>query len=163
MKTKTLIVLTLTAFLAACELVGITDKNGADSQEGLVGTWRLTAFEKADRTETDVGSEDITLTFAAEDSLTGWSFRGRRPEASPANEYFGTYEAGPDGSLTISGPEGWEPGPFSTKVGLLPGSRYEEYLAALGDATSYKIEGNRLRINYGGGKALLFERERAEG
>ena len=162
MKTKTLIVLTLTAFLAACELVGITDKNGADSQEGLVGTWRLTAFEEADGTETDVGSEDITLTFAAEDSLTGWSFRGRRPEASPANEYFGTYEAGPDGSFMIGSPEKGTR-PASTEVGTLPGSRYEEYLAALGEAASYKIEGDRLRINYGGGKALLFRREEAEG
>lgn len=45
----------------------------------------------------------------------------------------------------------------ATQINQLPGSRETEFFNALRAATRYRIEGNRLRLAYNGGKALFFE------
>ena len=139
---KTYLFIALLLLLAACELVGITGR--ADGQEDLIGTWRLTAFEEADGTETDVGSEPLIVTFQQDSTLTG---HGEQ------NSFGGKFEVEEE-ELTITTYG-------STLAGIPEGSRYLEFIAALRGATSYEVGGNQLRIVYDGGKALIFEQERS--
>lgn len=70
---------------------------------------------------------------------------------APGNSYGGIYKVSAGRSFTIS--KTW-----TTQVGLPSGSRYGEYFEALKNASSYKIEGNRLRIFYNNKtKALEFK------
>jgi hypothetical protein len=137
--------------MAACEVVGL----GSSDDDPLVGpTWRLVAFEDASGNKTEVGADDIVLTFTDSGSVRGQTYpeEGRAPE----NTYEGIYETTPGDSLSVRGSSRLV-NLISTRVGTLPGSRYEEYLLALVQATTYQIEDRHLRINYSNGKALHFK------
>lgn len=161
----------LLTFGAACELVGLSTGSDAPVEgRSLVGpTWQLVAFEKTDgdRTPIDYGSvrpeyRDTAYTvvftkhpseecIAPEELLYGaWcaDLIGY-PNESPST----TYDSdSTEYSLTI-----YFRG--TTFVGQPSGSKETEFFMALDAATSYRIEGNRLRVAYGDGKSLIFEAE----
>ncbi len=127
--------------------VTVTDKT-------LVNTkWDLQSFEIIDVAESAIGSQGIIVIFMKDSSLEGESKTIEGDLSVPGNSYGSVYEAGIDGSLYIDVVG-------STKAGRPPGSRYDEYLEALHNSSSYEIEGNKLRIFYDGGtKALNFKAE----
>jgi hypothetical protein len=45
----------------------------------------------------------------------------------------------------------------ATKINQLPGSKETLFFQALDTAVTYQIKGDRMRLTYDGGKALLFE------
>jgi len=149
--------------MAACELVGL----GGSGDDPLVGpTWRLVAFEDAsgDRTAVDPEYErprvDTSLPFyglaftetEAEERIGDAEPRGahRMEVRGYPNEGLFTYELEDDDRLSI-----YFHG--ATKINQLPGSRETEFFTALDAATSYRIDGSRMRLAYGDGNALLFE------
>jgi hypothetical protein len=127
--------------------VTVTDKT-------LVNTkWNLQYFEIIDVAESAIGSQGIIFIFMKDSSLEGESKTIEGDLSVPGNSYGGLYEVGSDGSLSIEIT-------YTTEGGLPPGSRYDEYIQALRNASAYEIEGNRLRIFYDGGtKALNFKSE----
>jgi hypothetical protein len=130
-----------------------SDDDDRMSDKQLVGVeWHLQAFEDPGVTKTDIGSQGILLFFKADSTFKGRrSYTIKGDLSVPGNSYGGVYKAGADDSLYLSRP-------WTTKVGTPPGSRYVEYLDALENASSFKIEGNGLRIFYNDKmKAIEFE------
>lgn len=142
-------------FLAGCDPLGWQSKtiDTADEDMPLTGTsWWLQSFqdEKGNRSESTM--DDIKLVFMESDTLQGKALhKTATGEVVTANSYFAIYSID-HSSLDIK--KG-----ATTLVGGPSGSRYTEYLAALDEASTYKIQGVRLIIFYGedGGKALHFK------
>lgn len=70
--------------------------------------------------------------FTKDGRVEGWAYMKEGNPPVPGNSYGSVYEAGIDGSLYIDVVG-------STKVGLPPGSKYDEYLDALHNSSSYEI------------------------
>ena len=125
-----------TLWLAACS-------TGAEALEDK--TWVLESYGEPDSLNTVLEDTEITATFdSTEGKVTG---------SAGCNHYFGDYE--------VSGNELSFPGPIaSTEMwcGEEIGEQERQYLSALTDAESYKIEGDKLTINCGQ-QVLVFERE----
>lgn len=124
------------------------------ADKALVDTeWDLQSFEIIGVGESDIGSQGIILVFTKDGRVEGKSSTIKGDLAVPGNSYFGVYEVGSDGSLTVAIT-------LSTKVGLPAGSRYDEYLQAFKNVSAHEIDGNRLRIYYDSKtKALNFKAE----
>ncbi|ARA93758.1 hypothetical protein AWN76_011680 [Rhodothermaceae bacterium RA] len=150
MKTMVLcsfIVILLVSATACNELFSF-EKKATEPVNELTGVvWQLESFQEIDGKTTGVGSENIMLIFT-EDSLKGQAFPKEGPRTH-GNSYGGLYKINPTEALSIDLR-------FSTEMGTLPGSRYEEYLQALRDAFRYEIEGSQLRIYYDS-KVLNFK------
>lgn len=140
---KGVVISVVVLLMSATGCSRITD--GADEAllVDLVGVeWVLISFQQANGVQKDVGSQGMVLTFLEGGRLEGLLFSLADPEAE-GNEYFATYEADEEGSLSISPPQ------FRDHPGFFPhGSRWFEYHRALINATSYEIVQERLRIVY---------------
>ncbi|MFQ5707868.1 MAG: META domain-containing protein [bacterium] len=124
------------------------------ANKSLVDTeWDLQSFEVVGVGESDIGSQGMILVFTNDGRLEGRARTIKGDLSVPGNSYGGVYEVGSDGSLSIEITH-------TTELGLPAGSRYEEYLQTLRNASAYEIEGNRLRIFYDDQtKALNFKAE----
>ncbi len=137
--------------LAACRDFVSLEDDGLERALIEVG-WELTSFQQADGVRTTVGSQGMTLTFLDDGHLEGRLYTIDTPKG-PDHVYEATYEVFPDGSLSIAVPQLRNPaGAISN------GSRWQEYRRALSRATTYEMEGNRLRIYYDGTWALNFRK-----
>lgn len=92
--------------------------------------WVGQSFRDIDGTTTAPGTVPLIVQFIPPDTLA----------ARADNEIWGRY-ATQDGALSIS-----KLG--RTKRGLSPGSREEDFIQALENATAYSIDGNKLCIYY---------------
>jgi len=158
-----------TLMLAGCGLLAACDfADTTTPDRPLTGTtWQLIAFEETDgdRIPIDYGSvrtgyRDAAYTIAftttpaegcinPEDPLYGTrcvKLTGY-PNESPSTTY---NSDSAEHSLTI-----YFRG--TTFVGQPSGSKETEFFQALDAVTRYRIDGDRLRLTYDGGKALLFE------
>jgi len=157
--------------MAACELVGL---GGADDEALLVGpTWQLVAFKAQDGTTTNVrasssqqknalfrfGQAPYTISFRDTTlNQCGLDGNGQTENTQCAlavavglpNEASFSYEFKDGNALSLRGRG-------TTRIGLPPNSKESQYFAALDAATSYRIDGSRMRLAYGDGNALLFE------
>ncbi|MBM4170187.1 MAG: META domain-containing protein [Ignavibacteria bacterium] len=120
-----LIILPLT--LSAC-----ADTTNSDQKAGsLVGPeWVVESFREIDGTTTAPGTVALVVRFISPDTLS----------AKADNELWGRYTI-QNGTLSITKLGG-------TKRGLSPGSREDDFMQALENATSYSIDGNKLSIYY---------------
>jgi len=123
-------------WLAACG-------TGAEALEDK--TWVLESYGEPGSLETVLVNSEITATFdSAEGTATG---------SAGCNHYFGGYE--------VSGSKLSFPGPIAATemwCGEQLDKQEREYLNALMDAESFKIEGDKLTINCGQ-QVLVFELE----
>ena len=123
-------------WLAACA-------TGAEALEDK--TWVLESYGEPNSLNTVLEDTEITATFdSAEGKISG---------SAGCNHYFGGYE--------VSGNKLSFPGPIaSTEMwcGEEIGEQERQYLSALTDSESYKIEGDKLTINCGQ-QVLVFELE----
>jgi len=159
--------------MAACELVGL----GGSDDDPLVGpTWRLVAFEAPDGATTSAratskqkedalfrfGQAPYTISFR--DTISDQCMSGEKEQTGNTecrlavavglpNEAHFSYELKDGSTLSLRGLG-------KTKIGLPSNSREPQYFNALDAATSYHVNGKRLRINYGNGKLLFFEAKR---
>ncbi|NTW28278.1 MAG: META domain-containing protein [Coriobacteriia bacterium] len=132
---RLIVVVAAAALLAGCTILG----GSASRLEGT--SWRLVAWSDS---AIDPGGFTITAQFA-DGKITG---------RSAVNSYGGSYKAGADGSFSsgtiastlMAGPE--------------PAMRAEStYLGLLGGASSYKLDGNRLRLfDKNSTESLVFEK-----
>jgi len=142
--------------LAACDFAGT-----APSDRPLIGTtWQLIAFEEATgnpepiSVRPDFADFAYTVTFttqpAVDDVYDGPAGTHRTKTIGYPNQGFFTYERGDNRTLSIF---------FhgATKINQLPGSKETLFFQALDTAVTYQIKGDRMRLAYDGGKALLFE------
>lgn len=150
-----LILIIVVSILSACELLGSKSENTPSEDLPLTGTsWWLQAFQDEKGKRSNSTMDDIKLVFTESDTLQGKALhKTATGEVVTANSYFAIYSVD-HSSLDIQNEKG-----ATTLVGGPSGSRYTEYLAALDEALTYKIQGNRLMISYGenGHKALLFK------
>jgi hypothetical protein len=131
--------------LSGCE--GIFDFKADDKP--LAGVeWNLLAFENPVGKKSNIGSQGMLLFFEDDTTFKGRSYTIKGDLSMPGNSYFGIYKVGTEGSLSMGGLG-------TTQVGLPSGSRYDEYLGALHNASSYKIDGKKLRIFYNNKKKAL--------
>lgn len=125
-----------TLWLAACA-------TGAEALEDK--TWVLESYGEPNSLNTVLEDIETNITFdSAEGKISG---------SAGCNSYFGEYE--------VNGNKLSFPGPIaSTEMwcGEEIGEQERQYLSALTDAESYKIEGDKLTINCGQ-HVLVFERE----
>lgn len=142
-------------FLAGCDLLGWQSKttDTADEDMPLTGTsWWLQSFQDEMGKTSDTGTDEIVLIFTESDTLKGKAFH-KSPTGDEVwvNSYSSTFSV--DHSTLKIQKVG------STEVGVPPGSRYTEYLAALEEALTYEIQGDRLLFFYGedASKALHFK------
>lgn len=148
-----LLVFATVSLLAACEMLDSkSDNNQPDNLPLIDTTWWLQAFqdEKGKRSESTM--DDIKLVFMESDTLAGKAFhKVKSSELVGSNSYLAIYSVD-NASIEVKGV-------LSTYAGIPPGSRYTEYGAALDEASTYKIQGDRLIIFYGedGDKALHFK------
>ena len=123
-------------WLAACGA-------GAEALEDK--TWVLESYGEPDSLETVLVNSEITATFdSAEGTVNG---------SAGCNHYFGGYE--------LSGSKLSFPGPIAATemwCGEQLDQQERQYLNALMDAESFKIEGDKLTINCGQ-QVLIFELE----
>lgn len=138
--------------LAGCEFSHLQGENRNTEYLPLTKTfWWLQAFQDEMGMISDAGTDEIVLVFTEADTLQGKAFH-KSPTADEvwANSYASTFSV--DHSTLKIQKVG------STEVGVPPGSRYIEYLAALEGALTYEIQGDRLLLFYGedGRKALHF-------
>jgi hypothetical protein len=130
------------------------DDGNAVPDKPLVDTeWDLQSFEIVGGEKSDVGSQGMILIFTEDGHVEGEAYRIYGDPDVPGNSYRGTYEVGPDDTLSIDiiG---------STYVGLPPESRFDEYILALKNTSAYEIKGDKLRIFYDERtKALNFKGE----
>jgi heat shock protein HslJ len=123
-------------WLAACG-------TGAEALEDK--TWVLESYGEPDSLKTVLGNSEITATFeSAEETVRG---------TAGCNHYFGGYE--------VKGSQLSFPGPIAStemSCGEQLDKQEREYLNALMDAESFKIEGDKLTINCGQ-QVLIFELE----
>lgn len=138
-----LIILPLT--LSAC-----ADTTNSDQKAGsLVGPeWTVSSFQDANGNQTLPGTVSLRLRFLEPDSIVD----------KPLKEFFGTFIG--NGDNQFSGAYRFHANILSlrihgtTLVGRDPGSREQEFMDALNNATLYDIHENSLRIYY-------FERTKA--
>jgi len=108
-------------------------------------TWVLESYGEPDSLKTVLGNSEITATFKSdEETVTG---------SAGCNHYFGGYE--------LSGSKLSFPGPIAATemwCGEQLDQQERQYLNALMDAESFKIEGDKLTINCGQ-QVLIFELE----
>lgn len=144
---KVLLLAGLSASLAACQMVGSSDEIPAEDLPLVGPTWQLISFRDASGYASSVTEELLTVIFekGGKFGAKGLHLGG----TSAHNAFGGTYVAGKDSSLSMNAYGG-------TFAGVPDGSRYLDFLTALEHATSYEIEGDRLRITYGNGKTLVF-------
>ena len=125
-----------TLLLAACA-------TGAEALEDK--TWVLESYGEPDSLNTVLEDTEITATFdSTEGKVTG---------SAGCNHYFGGYE--------LSGSKLSFPGPIAATemwCGEQLDQQERQYLNALMDAESFKIEGDKLTINCGQ-QVLIFELE----
>ncbi len=143
MSTRQISVITFIAFSAIlCAAACINVSNSSKPDKELIGTvWDLQSFEETGGTTTPVGSQGITLVFSKNGSIIEGKSYTIQGETIPGNAYGGVYGIEKDRGIVIDSL-------WSTKVGLPAGSRYNEYLEALDNASAYEIDGNKLRIYY---------------
>lgn len=163
-------VLTLALFTAAaaCEMLGTFDDPASKEQladSTLVGPeWQLVSMNGTDvdpeyeRPQVDTSQAYYSVIFTdrtrtASDSTRDRAAAGYRYASvlGYPNEAFFTYTLTKEKtalSLRLHG---------VTEIAPLPGSKEDEFFAALKAATTYEIDGDRLRIRYDDGKTLAFE------
>jgi len=127
---RTLTTLSLTAavlLLSGCAN-GISTQQVHKELEGP--EWVVQSFREIDGTTTGPGTVALIVRFIPPDTLS----------AKADNELWGRYTI-QNGTLSISKLGG-------TKRGLSPGSREDDFMQALENATSYSIDGNKLSIHY---------------
>jgi heat shock protein HslJ len=137
-----LILFVLVFILSSCELLGSKSKNGHPKDLPLIGTaWWLQTFQNERGKRSESTMDDIKLVFTTPDSLQGKAHhKSTAGDLLTSNRYFGTFTV-ENSSLQVKEI-------YTTEVGTPSGSRYDEYLAALKEALTYKIEKDRLIIFY---------------
>ncbi len=123
--------------------------NTQQEKKELVGPeWIVESFEDTPGRKTHPGTVTLRLRFLQPDSILD----------KPVKEFFGTFIGKADNQF--SGPYHLQGKLLSlrmhrtTLVGRLPGSREQDFIDALNNATVHEIHENRLRIYY-------FEKTRA--
>lgn len=170
MRNAPLIALALASLAAvfACEMIGTFDDSASKEQladSTLVGPeWQLVSMngtnvepEWEERPDTSQAYYSVIFT-----DRTGTASDSTRDRAADGYRYASvlgypnrsgfTYTLAGDKtaiSLRMHG---------STYMGRPPDSKGDAFFAALTAATTYEIEGNRLRIHYDDGKTLVFEK-----
>ena len=142
------------SFLGILMLFGVNTCTDDQADAPLVGTtWNLQFFEIINGEKSAVGSQGMILILTEDGRVEGNAYRIEGDPDVYGNSYGGVYEVGLNDSLSIEITH-------TTYVGLPPGSRYEEYIQAIKNASAYEINGNMLNIFYDGRtKALNFEAE----
>jgi hypothetical protein len=142
--------------LTACDLAGT-----ATTHRPLIGTtWQLVAFEEATGNPSRPVSirhrfADVayTVTFttqpAVDSSYNGPNGAYHTKTVGYPNQGFFTYDHVEDGTLSLF---------FhgATEINPLPGSVETRFFQALEGVRRYRIKGDRMRLTYGSGRALLF-------
>lgn len=131
--------------LVALSLVSCADiagpSTGVQSPDALATSWEVLVFQDKLGMPSDPGVDQLVVTFDIDGTLVG----------NGGNMFFGTYAAQTDGTITIHC--------FGTTLrGISPGSRHEEFVAALNDASSYEIINDGMSIRYAKGQTLRFRR-----
>lgn len=142
--------------LAACDFAGTTA-----SDRPLIGTtWHLIAFEEATgnsesiSVRPDFADVAYTVTLTTQPAVGGMydgpAGTHRTRTIGYPNQGLFTYQHGDSRTLSLF---------FhgATKINQLPGSKETLFFQALDTAVTYQIKGDRMRLTYDSGKALLFE------
>lgn len=134
-------------FLTACDGIGDAGaERTPEADSALVGpTWRLQSFQPVAGRPSGPGRPSIDLRFSEDGTFI----------ANSVNTISGSYTAGTNvlsTSDTIA----------TTYVGLPPESKEEKFIAALTNASTYLIQGDRLRISCGKRGILNFEARSAQ-
>ena len=131
--------------LVALSLVSCTDIAGpstaVQSPQALASNWEVLVFQDTFGRPSDPGVDQLVVTFDIDGTLVG----------NGGNMFFGTYAAQTDGAITIHCVG-------TTLRGISPGSRHEDFVAALNDATSYEIKNDAMNVRYAKGQTLRFRR-----
>ncbi len=110
-------------------------------------TWVLESYGESDNLKTVLEDTEITTTFdSTEEKVTG---------SAGCNNYFGGYKL-KGNQLSIPGPIGATEMYCMEPEGAM--DQEQEYLTTLQAAESYKIEGDKLRINCGE-QVLIFNQK----
>lgn len=120
--------------------------------QSLPGTdWALTAF--GDDSET--GTTTITLSFSEEEMSGASTYAG----TTGGNTYWGSYQAGRNGELSVYSQTGGGdyPGVAATRAGEPEGSRLDDYILALREVDGYGFDGGDLVLTDGEQRLLRFE------
>jgi uncharacterized lipoprotein YbaY/uncharacterized membrane protein/heat shock protein HslJ/membrane-bound inhibitor of C-type lysozyme len=117
------------------------------SEDALEGAWRLVAFQEPGKADEAIAADPpYTIEFRADNQIAG---------QADCNRYFGGYTRTAAGALDFS--------PVGATLALCaPPSRSSEFLRALDAVGANELAAGRLRLAYGDGGLLTFERDAPE-
>jgi putative lipoprotein len=117
---------------------------GPSSQPSLDGRWRLVGFRGEGQADEAIGADPpYTLEFLAEGRIAGQAH---------CNRYFGGYERSGPAELEFTGVG-------ATLAMCAAPSLSSEFLRALDGVRSYELDDERLKLPFGQGGLLTFERD----
>jgi heat shock protein HslJ len=115
-----------------------------DPDAGLRGkTWKMTSYFDGSAMQTKLAGTTVTVLLSEDGSVSG---------SGGCNTFGGTYTVGGDGTLAI-GPLGVGQATCAEPEGIM--EQEAAYLAALGSAARYTLEGGQLYIQGGSGEVVI--------